>query len=92
MKISKIDLDKIIDDLMIEYSEQEAESIMNEIKFSIMDINRIMKKEIDENIKPLDLPEIEFENHFRQDKIVEFKNSKQLRSWAPNKKGRYIKV
>lgn len=92
--MKKIDnnlLKDIASKLMIELSDEEISILLNEINESINDLNSIKDLNVD-NVNPTNFININVNNDFREDKVVEFKNKEKLLNNAKEKIKGYIKV
>lgn len=82
--------------LMMEMSDSEIELLMNEVKSSIDDLDKLSifnsKKYNIENYEPMNYPTINTNNKFREDEIMEFENKDKLLKSANNIKNNLIKV
>lgn len=94
--INKEMMKVISKNLMIDMSDSELELLMNEIKSSINDLDKLSifnsKKYNIENYEPMNYPKINSNNNFREDKIYEFENKDKLLSSVSDIKNNLIKV
>lgn len=76
------DMKKISSNLMIDMNDDEIEIIKEEIKKSVDDLSHLAIFHSEQynlaNVKPLDYPEIDASNNFREDVIKDFKNKEKL--------------
>lgn len=94
--INKEMMNKISKNLMIDMSNSEIELLMNEVKSSINDLDKLSifssKKYNIQNYEPMNYPKINSNNNFREDDVYEFENKDKLLKSANNVKNGLIKV
>ncbi|WP_412032136.1 hypothetical protein [Malacoplasma muris] len=80
--ITIFDMKKISSNLMMNMSDDEIEIIKEEIKKSVDDLSHLAVFHSEKynllNVQPLDFPEIQTSNGFREDIIKDFKNKESL--------------
>lgn len=90
------DMKKISSNLMMNMSDEEIEIIKEEISNSVDDLSHLAifhsEKYNIANVVPLDFPEINVSNDFRDDVIKDFKNKESLLSHPKQKIKNLIKV
>lgn len=95
-EINKEMMKVISKNLMIDMSDSELELLMDEVKSSINDLDKLSifssQKYNIKNYEPMNYPKINSNNKFREDNICEFENKEKLLKLANNAKKNLIKV
>lgn len=94
--ITKENMKEISNNLMMKMSDEEIDIIQSEIQKSVDDLNKLSIFKTDtynlENIQPMDFPNINVDNNFREDVVKQFKHKDKLLDNPKEKVKDLIKV
>lgn len=90
-KIDKEIMKEISSKLMIDLTDSEIQIIMDEISKSISDLETVKSMKLD-GIEPTNFVNIQVNNDFREDVVVEFENKEKLLKCAKEIEKGLVKV
>lgn len=90
-KIDKEIMKEISSKLMIDLTDSEIQIIMDEVSKSISDLETVKSMKLD-GVEPTNFVNIQVNNDFREDVIVEFENKEKLLKCAKEIEKGLVKV
>ena len=90
-KIDKEIMKEISSKLMIDLTDREIEIIMDEVSKSISDLETVKSMKLD-GVEPTNFVNIQVNNDFREDVVVEFENKEKLLKCAKEIEKGLVKV
>ena len=90
-KIDKEIMKEISSKLMIDLTDREIEIIMDEVSKSISDLETVKSMKLD-GVEPTNFVNIQVNNDFREDVVVEFENKEKLLKCAKEVEKGLVKV
>lgn len=90
-KIDKEIMKEISSKLMIDLTDSEIQIIMDEVSKSISDLETVKSMKLD-GVEPTNFVNIQVNNDFREDVVVQFENKEKLLKCAKEIKKGLVKV
>lgn len=90
-KIDKEIMKEISSKLMIDLTDSEIQIIMDEVSKSISDLETVKSMKLD-GVEPTNFVNIQVNNNFREDVVVEFENKEKLLKCAKEIEKGLVKV
>lgn len=90
-KIDKEIMKEISSKLMIDLTDSEIQIIMDEVSKSISDLETVKSMKLD-GVEPTNFVNIQVNNDFREDVVVEFENKEKLLKCAKEIEKGLVKV
>lgn len=90
-KIDKQIMKEISSKLMIDLTDSEIQIIMDEVSKSISDLETVKSMKLD-GVEPTNFVNIQVNNDFREDVVVEFENKEKLLKCAKEIEKGLVKV
>ncbi len=90
-KIDKEIMEEISSKLMIDLTDSEIQIIMDEVSKSISDLETVKSMKLD-GVEPTNFVNIQVNNDFREDVVVEFENKEKLLKCAKEIEKGLVKV
>lgn len=90
-KIDKEIMKEISSKLMIDLTDSEIQIIMDEVSKSISDLETVKSMKLD-GVEPTNFVNIQVNNDFREDVVVEFQNKEKLLKCAKEIEKGLVKV
>lgn len=90
-KIDKEIMKEISSKLMIDLTDREIQIIMDEVSKSISDLETVKSMKLD-GVEPTNFVNIQVNNDFREDVVVEFENKEKLLKCAKEIEKGLVKV